>query len=222
MATAGDGLFPNTCTLMRYSIISLLVSLSLNQKKRRKSLSSSFTTKLWNICSMSAVTAISSLLKRSKTPKRLLFKSGPERRTSFKEMPCVCALESKTTLIWPGFCGWYTPKIGKYQYSWPSRRGGTTSAWSRSKMFCMKVTKWDFISGFFSNVRNREVRRVNTWSLLLGSRWRGVLNGSGATQLLLSSINISLSMISRKHLSSIDNPTLLSSFDLSKIVSPMA
>lgn len=51
---------------------------------------------LFDICGYSGY---SSLLKCSKTPKRLLFKSGPERRTSFKEIPCACALETKTTRI---------------------------------------------------------------------------------------------------------------------------
>ncbi|CAJ0944044.1 unnamed protein product, partial [Ranitomeya imitator] len=77
VATAGEGLFPNTCTRMRYSTISLLGSLSLYHRNLRKFLWSSWTMKQWNICSMLAVMAMGSFLNLINTPTKLFVRLGP-------------------------------------------------------------------------------------------------------------------------------------------------
>lgn len=84
----------------------------------------------------------------------------------------------------------------------------------------MKDTKSVFIFGFLSSVRRRERSLFRACSRLFGSRGRGERNGSGATQLLISSSTISLSMNCRNVRSSIESPTLLSSLVLSKMVLP--
>ena len=109
--------------------------------------------------------------------------------------------------MWP-----YTPKIGKYQHSSPYSSGGADSACSLSKIFCMKATKYYFISGLFSSVRCSEVRQRKACSLLWRSRCLCVRNGIGATKLFELSMKDSSSIIYEKYLSSTEGANLSSSF----------
>ncbi len=136
---------------------------------------------------MSAIIAVRSFLNHSSTPNSELFKSGPERSTLFKEIPWCCALESNTTRICPGFCGWYTPKMGKYQHSSSSWIGGAFSAWWFWKSYFMKAENCSFISGFLLSARRKELRRDKACSRLFGSDGLGDLNGKGTTQFFCSS-----------------------------------
>ncbi len=74
----------------------------------------------------------------------------------------------------------------------------------------MNFTYCSFISGLFFRVRCRDENRLTACSLLFGRSWRGSLNGSGATQLLSSSLKTFLSMISMKMVSSTEGAGLLS------------
>lgn len=194
------------------------MSLSLNHRNLTKFLWSFLTTKLWNICSVSAVTATCSQLNHISTPSKLLFKSLPVRSTSFNEILRCEALESNRIQIWPGLCGWYMLKMGRYQHSSSLCSGGANSAWSGWKISCMKARKWYFISGFLSRVQWRLSQRMRPWSLSLGRRGIGMWKGRQATQLLASSMNISLSISWINCLSSIDSATLSSSSVLLKIL----
>lgn len=102
----------------------------------------------------SAVTAIGSLQKQVRTPRRVLFKSGPLVSISLREIPLCLTLELNTTLIWPGFCRWWTPNIGRYHVSSPSFNGGAGSACFSSNTLCMKSMKC-FMSDFFSSFPKR-------------------------------------------------------------------
>lgn len=57
-----------------------------------------------------------------------LFRSGLVRIPSLTETPQYLELESNTTLIWPGFCGWNAAKAGRYQHSSLCPSGGGSSA----------------------------------------------------------------------------------------------
>ncbi len=164
--------------------------------------------------------ATCSRLNRSRIPSKLLFMSGPVSNMSFKDMSWWGALESNTTRVWSSLHSLHMPKLGRYQHSLPSCRGGASSAWSWSKIFCMEDRKWVFISGFLSRVRQRLVKPVRACSLLFGRRGLDVRKGRGTTQLLASFMNISLLIIWMNCLSWIDGVTLLLPSVLSNILLP--
>lgn len=87
---------------------------------------------------------------------------------------------------------------------------GTSSAWSWSKIFCMKAKYWAFIVGFLSRVRRVDFRRFMALPRLVGSSLTAWRRGSGASQLPFSSFVMPCSMISRKLRSSVDVHCLLS------------
>ncbi len=87
-----------------------------------------------------------------------------------------------------------TPKEGKYQPSSPGFTGGAGSAWSLSKILCINSTKCSLISDFLHRVWQRELKGLRACSLLFGRRCLGEQKGRGATQLLVSSMNSSLSI----------------------------
>lgn len=57
----------------------------------------------------SHVTASGPFRNLHKTPTSVLVNSGPVNRWSFNETPSYFAEQLNTTLIFPGFWGWYTP-----------------------------------------------------------------------------------------------------------------
>ena len=97
---------------------------------------------------MSAVIATASRRNRNNTPSNRFVRSGPFKSTSFKETPANFAEESNTTLTFPGFFGWYTPKKGRYQRSLPVGNGCAISAWPFSIILWINWTIWSFFSVF--------------------------------------------------------------------------
>ena len=93
-----------------------------------------------------------------------------------REMPFCCALESKTTLIWPGFGDGRLRRSASTNTLLHSS-GGAGSAWLLSKFFFMKAMNCSFISGLLSKLRRSELRRVSACSRLLGRGCLGILNG---------------------------------------------
>ena len=65
---------------------------------------------------MSAVIATCSFRKRMSTPMRLLTRSGPCIRASFRETPLDLAAQSKTTRSLDGFLGFSTGWCGRYHF----------------------------------------------------------------------------------------------------------
>lgn len=139
-----------------------------------------------NICSTSAARAPDSLRNLKRTPNRVMFNSGPLRSTSLWDIPPHSSLELNTTHIWFGFCGWYTLNVVRYQCSLPLSKGGASSAWSRSIIFCMNLILWSFISGLFSRAIYREQRHFKACTLLLRSLHLTERKGKGAIQLFPS------------------------------------
>lgn len=94
--TAGEGLLPKTWPFFWYSMISLSrTTRTLSSLCGPLSLRNSGTFAVYPQL----------ILKRINTCSRLWFKSGPVKRTLWRERPWCCALELKTTLIWSGFLG---------------------------------------------------------------------------------------------------------------------
>ena len=58
---------------------------------------------------MSAINATCSFLNLNNTPTIWLARSGLDMSSVLIDIFAYWALQSKTTLIFPGFCGWYTP-----------------------------------------------------------------------------------------------------------------
>lgn len=75
----------------------------------------------------------------------------------------------------------------------------------------MKVRKWSLMSGLFSKLHLRDMRRLNACGLLSGSRGRGLLNGNGPTQLLFESFRSPSSIIFMNVSSWMEEATWLSS-----------
>lgn len=128
----------------------------------------------------------------------------------FSDVSQYFALDSNTTRMLPGFFGWYTPVVDRYQHSSFSSCGGAASACLLSNIYFMNVRNWSFNSGFHSSIFTSEVKRVKTCSWLLERCCRGTLKGRGATQLFNVSLYISLCMISKKVVFSTDDAGLLS------------
>ena len=137
-AHPGDEVAPNRCTVIRYSLGSLVVSPWSHQRKRRRSRCSSLTWTWWNIPSISQANATGSCLKRHSTPISEFVRSGPCRRWRLREWPWNSAEQSKTTRSFSGFLGWYTPWWGMYHAL--SYCFGAFSAWPFFSIFSMKVT----------------------------------------------------------------------------------
>ena len=132
---------------------------------------------------MSATRATGSWQKRNSTPRRLLVRSGPANNSLLRDTPLDSAAASKTTCILSFYLGWYKPKWGRYHQSFSGLifSCGTISAWSGSKIFCMKVKYCFFITGFLSRVR-----RFIAFARLLGRSLTSCRKSSGASQLLFS------------------------------------
>ena len=163
---------------------------------------------------MSATRATGSWQKQNSTPRRLLVRSGPDNNSLLRDTPLDSAAASKTTCILSFFLGWYKPKWGRYHQSFSGLRFscGTISAWSESKIFCMKVKYWSFITGFLSRVRRIDLRRFIAFARLLGRSLTSCRKSSGAFQLPFSFFFIPSSMIFGNLRSSIEIPGLLSWF----------
>ena len=125
----GDDLAPNRWTSIWWSSGSFEKSPPGHQRNERARVSWGETFTWWNIFSMSAEIPIRSWRKRSKTPTRLLVKSGPCSSWSFSDVFRNFAAQSKTTLTLPGFCGWTTGWWGRYHTGLPAWQSGTFRAW---------------------------------------------------------------------------------------------
>ena len=93
-------------TFVLYSQIWPFRLLSLKHKNLRRSLCSGLTWKLWDICSMSHVTAVCSFLNRYGIPIRPFIISGPCKRCWLRDWSWEMALQLHTIRIWFGFLGW--------------------------------------------------------------------------------------------------------------------
>ena len=146
---------------------------------------------------MSATRATGSWQKRNSTPRRLLVRSGPDNNSLLRDTPLDSAAASKTTCILSFFLGWYQPKWGRYHQSFSGLRFscGTISAWSGSKIFCMKVKYCSFITGFLSRVRRVDFRRFIAFARLLGRSLTSCRKSSGVSQLLFSFVFILYDLI---------------------------
>ena len=97
---------------------------------------------------------------------------------------------------------------------------GIFSAWSLSKIFCMKPKYCSLMVGFLCKVRAVDLRRFIAFSRLLGRSLRSQRRGRGASQLPFLSFTIPFSIIVINLLSSAEVPGLLSSCVRTNTVRP--
>lgn len=109
------------------------------------------------------------------------------------------------------------PKTGKYHHSFSLVRGGATSAWLLSRSSCLNAKKCSRFTGSLLRLLSEDLVRWTTILLLFGKNFRGERNGNGEHQWPISSVCSSFSISAMNSLSSIDSPTVSSSFVRSKI-----
>ena len=127
---------------------------------------------------MSAIIATLSSRNLVSTPTSEFLKSGPLYNMLLSDNPTNFAEHSKTTLIFPGLWGWYTPWWGICHVS-PS----SGLIWSKGTLcnsrqpilswrLCSRHTAWDHFPTFSST--NRSAPRVVTcfWEPKLRHSWK--------------------------------------------------
>ena len=129
---------------------------------------------------MSAVNAIGSLRNLIRTPSKLLFRSGPDIKTSFKESSRNAAEESNTPLVWSGLRGWYTPITGRYHTSSSLFTGGAISTCLLSNSCCIKSRKCFLLSRSLLKQASNRLALSSSWDRFFLRRASSLANISRA------------------------------------------
>lgn len=197
IATAGKGLFLNTCTYIRYSATSLVRSLSFCQRLCHSSFYGLFWPRSHRTfvgCQLSVqqvpiwtweVLQVGSYLSR-----------GLRAGHFLREIPPSCALESNMTWL----LGVVHPRNGKVPTLFLFVQGGVLPLHVHFQNIApWRQTIYSFISGFLFSVRCKEWRWERAWVWLFGRHGLGDLNGRGAIQLFCSSLR-NITFFSHKHI----------------------
>ena len=164
----GDDLAPNRWTSIWWSSGFFEKSPPGHQRNERACVSWGETLTWWNIFSISAEIPIRSWRKRSRTPTRLLVKSGPWSSSSFSDVFRNLAAQSKTTLTLSGFWGWTTGWWGRYHTGLPTWPSGIFCAWPR-EMYSSTVSLYFLLrSTSFSRRLFRRSSLFTAMALLFG------------------------------------------------------